>query len=80
MDSLPASESGELMLWDAAIADAVHSYEKQPDVVTGMAFAPTASDFMLAASTAPGSGMRCPKLDGSRAAGDGRGCGGCSGR
>jgi Planctomycete cytochrome C/WD domain, G-beta repeat len=43
-----ASEGRELMLWDTAKLTPVHNYEKQPDVVTGIAFEPAGAGFYVA--------------------------------
>ncbi len=43
-----ASESRELVLWDAAKLTPVHNFEAQPDVVTGIAFDPSGAAFYVA--------------------------------
>ncbi len=42
-----ASEGRELVLWDVASLTPVHRFEKQPDVVTGLAFEPNSSGFYV---------------------------------
>jgi dipeptidyl aminopeptidase/acylaminoacyl peptidase len=43
-----ASEGRELVLWDAATLTPIDRYEGQPDVVTGIAFAPDSRNFYVA--------------------------------
>lgn len=42
-----ASEGGELRLWDTATVLPIRDYEPQPDVVTGIAFAPAETAFYV---------------------------------
>src|SRR3954454_6444930 len=43
-----ASEGRELVLWDVAALTPIHRFEKQPDVVTGVAFEPSGEGFYVA--------------------------------
>jgi WD40 repeat protein len=43
-----ASEGGELILWDAAKLIPRHRYEPQPDVITGLVFAPGGKSLFVA--------------------------------
>jgi hypothetical protein len=43
-----ASEGSELILWETASLTPIHRYEEQPDVVTGIAFAPDGGNFYVA--------------------------------
>jgi WD40 repeat protein len=65
---LTGSESGELVLWDAATLAPRHKYETQPDVVTGLAFAPNSKRFYVGRIDGTWRRYALPKLDGSRAA------------
>jgi WD40 repeat protein len=42
-----ASEGRELVLWDVAGLTPIHRFEKQPDVVTGLAFEPSGNGFYV---------------------------------
>src|SRR6188472_2726093 len=42
-----ASEGRELVLWDVVGLTPVHRFEKQPDVVTGLAFEPSGNGFYV---------------------------------
>src|SRR4051794_5391355 len=42
-----ASEGRELVLWDVAALTPIHRFEKQPDVVTGVAFEPNGNGFYV---------------------------------
>lgn len=42
-----ASEGRELVLWDVAGLTPIHRFEKQPDVVTGLAFEPSGDGFYV---------------------------------
>jgi len=65
------SESGEVVLWDAATLEPLHRYEMQPDVVSGLAFAPNGKRFYVGRINGSWRRYSLPKVEAERNAREG---------